>query len=158
MKTLNPVEGFINQTVKVYFELCHLAEAAYGMGKNSGAKRSIMLFLGQRGEVRASELAAEFPDPNNLSTWRATLLELSSSGLIEIDAKNASTLSLTAAGKMKVQEIIKFEASLAQSLPSKVSISDLRKVSQTIEQLAEVLKDQRLSQVAAENLSHIKAS
>lgn len=160
MKTLNPIEGIINQSVKMYLELCLLADKVYNLGSHSGPKRSILLFIGQRGEVSASVLAQEFPDPNNSARGRESLAELAKVGLISIDVRNSQTiLTLTAAGKAKIQEIIKFEANLAQHLPSEVSIAELRRVTRTVEQLNEALSDYRSSyrQEQAEENS-IKAS
>ncbi len=158
MKTLNPIEGFINQTIKSYFDLCQLADEVYQMGNNSGPKRSIICFLGQKADATLAELAEKFPDRGNADKWRVIISELVKSGLVSLANKNShSILNLTPAGKQKVQEIVKFEASLSKHLPTDVSISDIRKSTAILEKFGNAVETCRKDYEVMNGKNHSKA-
>ncbi len=149
MKTLNPVEDLITETARLYFELCQLAKITYDMGQFSGAKRTILLFLGQQGSVRADDLAHEFPDPAQAQVGSKIVSELQQSGLIKIDLRQGHPyLSLTQTGQEKVHEIIKYESALIKQLPSELTVAELRKTVKTMESFRESMEDLRARKVS----------
>ncbi len=155
MKTLNPIEDLITETARLYFELCQLAKITYDMGQFSGAKRTILLFLGQQGSVQAEDLAHEFPDPAQAQVGSKIIFELQHSGLVKIDLRQGHTfLSLTEAGQEKVHEIIKHESALIKQLPSELTVAELRKTLKTMETFRESMEDLR-AQKAGPNSTEI---
>jgi|GEM_PF-7027307 len=147
MKTLNPIEDLITETARLYFELCQLAKITYEMGQFSGAKRTILLFLGQQGSVEAEDLAHEFPDPAQAQVGSKIIFELNQSGLVKIDLRQGHTFfSLTEAGQEKVQEIIKHESALIKQLPSDLTVAELRKTLRSMESFRNSMEDIRAQQ------------
>jgi hypothetical protein len=144
MKTLNPVEDLITKTAKLYFELCQVAEAQYQMGPHSGAKRTILLYLNQRGSSLADELWDQFPDPSLRDLGPKIILEMVESRWISTERQRGRVvLLLTELGRAKVEQIIKREAMLASELPPELNIGELRRAIKTIETFQEAIHEIR---------------
>ncbi|MCX6128185.1 MAG: hypothetical protein NTX25_03865 [Proteobacteria bacterium] len=155
MKTLNPIEDFFNQVARLYFELNQRAEEAYKMGPYSGAKRTILLILSQRGEAYADDLAQEFADPALSTQGPMIIVEMAKSGLIQAEYRQGRTLlKLTESGQKKCQDIVKYEALFAAHLPSDLSVADLRKAANTMKQFRQISEDGR----SASLLDHEKVA
>jgi len=140
MKTLNPVEDLITRTAKLYFELCQLAEAQYQMGPHSGAKRTILLYLNQKGPVVAEDLWEQFPDPSLRGRGAQLIMEMVQSRWISTEhQRGQALLMLTDHGRAKVEDIIKREAQLAAELPPELNMGELRRAMKTLEQFQDTV-------------------
>ena len=144
MKTLNPVEDLITKTAKLYFELCQLADAQYQMGTHSGAKRTILLYLNQKGPVVAEDLWEAFPDPTLKDQGPRLILDMVENRWLVTDhQRGRAMLMLTQHGRAKVEEIIQREARLASELPSELNMGDLRRAIKTLEMFQETIEQVR---------------
>ncbi len=144
MKTLNPVEDLITKTAKLYFELCQLADAQYQMGSHSGAKRTILLYLNQKGPVVAEDLWEQFPDPTLQDLGPKLIMDMVENRWLSTERqKGRAVLMLTEHGRSKVEEIIKREALLATELPSDLNIGELRRAIKTLELFQETIEQIR---------------
>jgi hypothetical protein len=142
MKTLNPIEDIMTKTAKLYFEICQLAELTYQLGPFSGAKRTILLFIHQRGPVFVDDLAREFSDPTQSDGGAQLIKDLAQSRLLSTNTlQGRLQLRLTEAGQSKVSEIKKREASMAAQMPAELNVAEIRKAVRTMEQFREAMDD-----------------
>ncbi len=134
MKTLNPIEDLINKTARLYFDLCQIAEETYQMGPYSGAKRTILLYVNQRGTCFADEIYTVFPDPLLAKDGAKIILDLAQSRYLTTEYQQGRPLlTLTDAGRAKVQEIVQREAKLVKDMPEELQVGELRRMAKTLE-------------------------
>lgn len=138
------IGDFIGQVVEVYFELCQRAEANYGMGILSGAKRSVLLYLEEHGACYSHELARAFPDPIAHTYGTTIVSELSQAGLIQLEFDGSyALLHLTEHGAQKCEAIRQHEADIAKSLSPLLAMADINRATNTLDRFCHELRATR---------------
>lgn len=141
VKTLNPIEDFITKSASLHLSLCSVADAAFGMGENSGAKRTILLAVSRRPFLLLDDLMAMFAGAESSIQYRTLIPEMKKMGLIRMESQQGKTaIALTESGHEKVKTIVKYESTLASFLPKDLSIADINKAIRCMELMQKTME------------------
>lgn len=142
VKTLKPIQDFITTSATLHLSLCSIAEAAFAMGPNSGAKRTILLAASRHSFLALDELIAMFADAEGNAQYQNILFEMNRSGLIRFESQQGkTTIALTESGREKVKVIVKYESAMASFLPKDLTLADINKAIQCMARMQEMIEN-----------------
>lgn len=148
MHTINPINDLIEQTIRLYQELALVADDLHGLGRDSGAKRTILLHLYREGEIPALALRElyEIAPEDGLRIIDELIRE---GHILRLQRQTNLTLLLTLPGKAFAEKILRTEADFFRQSPMSLPLANVREAAATLGAFLNAMKKARKETVEA---------